>query len=122
MKAGVLKYNRNSIMLIILREVPAECIPLPKRWMVGFGTGTQYSITSKRLINFKESCSPAKQPQNVVFLEMCVCAKSPQLCPALCDPMDYSPPGSSVHGILQASILEWVAMFLKICECIPTSF
>ena len=27
----------------------------------------------------------------------------------LCDPMDYSPPGSSVHGILQARILEWVA-------------
>ena len=30
-----------------------------------------------------------------------------QLCPALCDPMDCSPPGSSVHGILQARILEW---------------
>ena len=29
---------------------------------------------------------------------------------SLCDPMDYSPPGSSVHGILQARILEWVAM------------
>ena len=29
-------------------------------------------------------------------------------CPTLCDPMDYSPPGSSVHGILQARILEWV--------------
>ena len=28
----------------------------------------------------------------------------------LCDPMGYSPPGSSVHGILQARILEWVAM------------
>ena len=28
----------------------------------------------------------------------------------LCDPMDYSRPGSSVHGILQARILEWVAM------------
>ena len=28
----------------------------------------------------------------------------------LCDPMDYSLPGSSVHGILQARILEWVAM------------
>ena len=27
-----------------------------------------------------------------------------------CDTMDYSPPGSSVHGILQARILEWVAM------------
>ena len=30
--------------------------------------------------------------------------------PTLCDPMDYSPPGSSVHGILQARILEWVAI------------
>ena len=33
-----------------------------------------------------------------------------QSCPTLCDPVDYSPPGSSVHGILQASILEWVAI------------
>ena len=31
-------------------------------------------------------------------------------CPTLCDPMDCSPPGSSVHGILQARILEWVAI------------
>ena len=33
-----------------------------------------------------------------------------QLCPSLCNSMDCSPPGSSVHGILQARILEWVAM------------
>ena len=33
-----------------------------------------------------------------------------QLCLTLCDPMDRSPPGSSVHGILQARILEWVAI------------
>ena len=33
-----------------------------------------------------------------------------QSCPILCDPMDCNPPGSSVHGILQATILEWVAM------------
>ena len=31
-----------------------------------------------------------------------------QSCPTLCDPMDYSPPGSSVHEILQAKIPEWV--------------
>ena len=37
-------------------------------------------------------------------------AKSLQSCLTLCDPMDCSPPGSSVHGILQARILEWVAM------------
>ena len=33
-----------------------------------------------------------------------------QLCPTLHDPMDCGPPGSSVHGILQARILEWVAI------------
>ena len=31
-----------------------------------------------------------------------------QSCPTLCDPVDCSPPGSSVHGILQARMLEWV--------------
>ncbi|XDA86127.1 hypothetical protein R6Z07F_015879 [Ovis aries] len=38
---------------------------------------------------------------------MCVCAQS---CPTLCNPTDCSPAGSSVHGILQARILEWVAI------------
>ena len=33
-----------------------------------------------------------------------------QSCPTLCDPKDCRPPGSSVHGILQARILEWVAI------------
>ena len=33
-----------------------------------------------------------------------------QLCPTLCDPMDCTLPGFSIHGILQARILEWVAM------------
>ena len=37
-------------------------------------------------------------------------AKLLQLCPTLCDPMDCSPPGFSVHGILQARMLEWVSM------------
>ena len=33
-----------------------------------------------------------------------------QWCPTLCDPLHCGPPGSSVHGILQARILEWVAI------------
>ena len=41
---------------------------------------------------------------------MYVTVKVTQSCLTLCDPMDCSPPGSSVHGILQARILEWVAM------------
>ena len=40
-------------------------------------------------------------------------AKSLQLCPTLCDPIDHSPPGSSVPGIFQARILEWVAISLS---------
>jgi len=48
-----------------------------------------------------------------VYIYMCVCVcvlKVTQSCLTLCNPMDYSPPGSSVHGILQARILEWVAI------------
>ena len=46
---------------------------------------------------------------------MCVCvaavaAKSLQSCPTLSDPMDCSPTGSSIHGILQARVLEWGAI------------
>ena len=44
------------------------------------------------------------------YWSMCMRAKSLQSCLTLCDPMDCSPPGSSVHRILQARILEWVAM------------
>ena len=40
---------------------------------------------------------------------VCACSVA-QLCPTLCDPIDYSPPGSSVHGIRQARILELVAI------------
>ena len=45
-------------------------------------------------------------------VQMClhVHAKSLQSCPALCDPMDCGSPGFAVHGILQARIVEWVAM------------
>ena len=41
---------------------------------------------------------------------MCVCAKLLQLCPILYDAKDYSLPGSSVQKVLQARILEWVAI------------
>ena len=41
---------------------------------------------------------------------VCLHAKLLQLCPTLCNPMDYSLQGSSVYGILQARTLEWVAI------------
>ena len=41
-------------------------------------------------------------------------AKSLQSCPTLCDPMDGSPPGSAIPGILQARTLEWAAISFSI--------
>ena len=55
-----------------------------------------------------------ERPQNKKHLPCsCVClgAKLLQSCLTLCNPMDYSPPVSSVHGILQARMLEWAACF-----------
>ena len=45
--------------------------------------------------------------------------KSLQLCPILCDPMDCSLPGSSVHGIFQARVLEWGAIAFSNLEQLP---
>ena len=45
-----------------------------------------------------------------ICIYMYMCAQSFQSCPTLCDPVDHGPPGSSVHEILQARILKWVAI------------
>ena len=53
--------------------------------------------------------TPAFKEPFFFILHECVHVKSLQSCLTLCDPMDHSPPGSSVHEIIQARILEWVA-------------
>ena len=45
-----------------------------------------------------------------LYLTAAAAAKSLQLCPTLCDPIDGSPAGSAVPGVLQARTLEWVAI------------
>ena len=50
----------------------------------------------------------ARRKNNKVKISMCVLIT--QSCPNLCDPMDCNPPGSSVYEILQARVLEWVAI------------
>ena len=47
---------------------------------------------------------------NQLWTAAAAAAKSLQLCPTLCDPIDGSPPGSPITGILQARTLEWVAI------------
>ena len=60
-------------------------------------------------------CSPNPIPKSLAtttFLSQyfALLKSLAQLCPTLCNPVDYSPPGSCIHGILQARILEWVAI------------
>ena len=65
-----------------------------------------HSVTSDSL----QPCEPC----------VCVCVCITQSCPTLCDAMDCSPPGSSVHGILQATILEWVAVSSSASPMMPS--
>ena len=48
------------------------------------------------------------------FFSSSAVAKSLQSCPTLCDPIDGSPPGSSIHGIFQARVLEWGAFAFSV--------
>ena len=59
-------------------------------------------------IRFRGQPQSLRVPTSVE--QQCVHVQSLQSCPALCDSMDCSPPGPSVHGISQARILAWVAM------------
>ena len=63
------------------------------------------------LVREDPTCHGATKPGCHKYRSLCDALRLvAQTCPTLCDPVDCSPPGSSVHGILQARILEWVAM------------
>ena len=57
-----------------------------------------------------KKASYSKQLKTQVGTAAAAAAKSLQSCPTLCDPIDGSPPGSLVPGILQARTLEWIAI------------
>ena len=77
------------------------------------------SFNQKNLIDIYRTLCPATA-EYTLFSSVCgtytkidhadAAAKSLQSCPTLCDPIDGSPPGSPIPGILQARILEWVAI------------
>jgi len=65
-----------------------------------------FLLRVKVYLHFSFFCSHSKV---LLWACMCMCLVA-QSCLTLCDPMDCSPPGLSVHGISQARILEWVAI------------
>ena len=92
---------------------------LPKYWSLSFSSTRPCGINSHKtkicISLLTHRCKnkwhlESKSQSHLVNSFACYMrAKSPQSCLTLCDPMDCGPPGSSVHGILQARILEWVA-------------
>ena len=70
-----------------------------KPWGMGEGSTCPVKLNGNRMTD-----------PGVPSYHAAAAAKSLQSCPTLCDPMDCSLPGSSVHGILQARVLEWVAI------------
>ena len=62
------------------------------------------------LFMIKFCLAPRKTSTKEYIFNLCVCVWVPQSCPTICDPMDCNPRGSSVHGISQARILDWVAI------------
>jgi len=68
------------------------------------------------------SSTTLASPNPVPFPEIApaaAAAKSLQSCPTLCDPVNCSPPGSSIHGIFQARVLEWGAVAFSACSQLP---
>ena len=75
--------------------------------------GHDRSDLAAAAVRINESKCVGLKAANINLIEhtaAAAAAKSLQLCPTLCDPIDGSPPGSPVPGILQARTLEWVAM------------
>ena len=68
---------------------------------------SQHATMSSNVFTFStfQNCTPQRRKNG---MRACVHAKSLPSYPTLCDPKDYSQPGSSVHGMLQARVLEWV--------------
>ena len=72
---------------------------------------SSFSQSKLKRRKYEASTSTASHKQGRSMNQQCAAAaKSPQSCPTLCDPINSSPSGSPVSGILQARTLEWVAI------------
>ena len=104
------------------RTVPPSLGSRERSYSQDYGQGCVVRIKVVTVLHSSFFCRVSKQPQHWVWLDprvvmlavwgVCrasVCLLSPSVMSTLCDPVDCSPPRSSVHGISQARILEWVA-------------
>ena len=86
--------SRRAWNIYVIKVKSGEC---GERWLEIRKRSDNHSAQAKLQVSSWAAC-----------LEICV--RVTQSCPTLCNPMDWSPPGSSLHGIFLGRILEWVAM------------
>ena len=109
----------HSVMSNFLRPHVLQPARLLCPWnFLGKNTGVGYHFLLQRIfptqglnsgfLRCRQILLPSEPPGKPCCLP--AAAKSLQLCPTLCDPIDGSPPGSPVPGILQARTLEWVPL------------
>ena len=105
-----------------LFPLPISCFPWPVLAQV-----TPQTLRSPIFFLFSplfycSTCYTAKLPMQCLTFSLSTrcsqdSAKPLQLCPTVCEPMDHSLPGSSVHGIFQARVLEWGAILSSRGSC-----
>ena len=93
-------------------KCPRLCLMLLSRfsrvWLLATPWTAAYQAALSVGFSRQEHWSGVPLPSPMLYAA--AAAKSLQLCPTLCDPIDGSPPGSPIPGILQARTLEWVAI------------
>ena len=102
-------------------QIDGETMKAVRDFILG---GSKITADADCSHEIKSTCS---LEEKLCMTNLAAAAKSLQLCPILCDPIDSSPPGFSVPGIPQARILEWVAisfsnacMYAKSLQSCPT--
>ena len=98
----------------------AELITIANQWKQPKHPVTDEIINKMWYIHTMGSYSALKRKGFLTSATIrCCCCLVSKSCLTLCDPMDYSLPNSSVHGIFQARIPEWVAVFFSRGSSLP---
>ena len=105
-----------SKSLLLMEKSKASSQAKVKRiqhYQTSFTTNAKGTSLGRKHKRRKRSTENKPKTIKKMVIGSCAHAKSLQLCPTLDDPTDCGLPGSSVHGISQARILEWVAVSLS---------
>ena len=110
--AKMVNFKPCNYFTTMKKEVPVACKKEKRQMLTSVGKDMEKLEPQYIVDGNVKQCNILSVPQKVKHgLSMKkVKVLVAQLCPTLCDPMNCSPPGFSVHGILQAKILEWVAI------------